>query len=77
MNTSFNVVTNELNPQEVVDAINAMGVKEAIINGITTTNPLTGAVVQLVTILDCDRKTFNKIKNRVALKGYFISKQCY
>jgi hypothetical protein len=70
MNTSFNVITSSVNAEEIVSKINALNVKTAIVNGIET-NHSTYGMIQMVTLLDCDRKTFNKIKNRVAVKSYF------
>lgn len=76
MNTSFNVVLNRVNVETVVNAINTLNVKTAIVNG-STFNHSNYGEVQTVTLLDCDRKTFNKIKNRVAVKSFFTTKSCY
>lgn len=85
MNTSFNAIIKQVNVQPIVEQVDAdeiiliihnMGFK-AIKNGPTWKNVMTNEEVQTITLLDCDRNTFNKIKNRVALKSYFNSQSCY
>ena len=77
MNISFNIKAQLISPQIVVDAINKLDIKTAIINGIATPNPVTLDTIQMITVLDCDSETFDIIEDHVTIKGFFESGLAY
>jgi len=68
MNISFNINIEENDANAIIDEINKLGIKTAIINGIPSKDAISGNMIQLITVLDCDRKSFNRIKNRKSVR---------
>ena len=78
MNTSFNLVLNQnVEASEVLFAISNVTDKKAIVNGPAWINTLSEDLVQMITILDCTKVEFNKMKRSPALKSFFVDKVAY
>ena len=75
MNTSFNLVLNKnVITFDIITAVSSVTDKKVICNGPASLNTLSGELIQLITIIDCTKSEFNKLKNKATLKSLFKSK---
>lgn len=80
MNRSLTVVVDNLDPIAIVNTINSMegiNIEGAIINGPVWEDKVYNQTRALVTIINCDSKTFSKIKNRAAIKKHIKDKNLW
>lgn len=78
MNTSFNFIINkEISVSDALDDTCSVTEKKVILNGPASRNSLSNDLVQMITIMDCTKAEFNKIKRKAPLKTLFKLKVAY